>query len=407
MKFASRLVHPGAIPGDPHHPIATPIYQTATFEQERADACGAYDYSRSGNPTRSVLEEQLARLENGKRAFAFASGMAAITTVTRLLAAGEEILAGDDLYGGSYRLFSHLLDRSGIATSYANAADLERFAAGFTPRTRLVFIETPTNPLFRIVDIAAVAELAHQHGALLCVDNSMLSPYLQNPLDLGADLVVHSATKFLCGHSDVTGGVVVVNDESLAERIYFTQNAEGNCLSPFDCYLLLRGLKTLKVRLDCQQQNTAAVVRYLRSHELVTRVHYPGLENHPGHALHFAQARGGGAVLSFETGSPSFSRRLVELTRLFQTAVSFGSVSSSISLPGCMSHASIPEEVRSARSLSSSLVRLSIGVEDVQDLINDLEQALRGAEASLTRMAAADGEAKMGTAGTLRKVCNG
>ncbi len=375
MKFATRLLNFDACPGDPYRPVATPIYQTATFEQERADGFGPYDYSRSGNPTRSVVEEQLARLENASRAFCFASGLAAITAVTRLLASGEEILAGDDLYGGSYRLFSRILSRTGIGVRYADACNLTAFRDAFTPATKLVYIESPTNPLLRIADIPALAELAHRHGALLCVDNSAMSPYLQNPLDLDADIVLHSATKYLCGHSDVTAGVVAVSDPELAEQIYFLQNGEGSALGPFDSYLLLRGLKTLKLRLDCQQRNAQYVAEFLASHPLVQKVHYPGLASHPGHALHATQARGAGAVISFETGSYEFSRRFVEAVKLFHITVSFGSVNSSISLPGCMSHASIPAEVRAARSLALDLVRLSIGIEDESDLVADLASA--------------------------------
>ena len=245
----------------------------------------------------------MARLENADRAFCFSSGLAAISAVARLLSVGDEILAGDDLYGGTYRLFSRILDRTGVTVRYADACDVEKFAAQITSRTRLLYIETPTNPLLRIVDIRKLADLAHQHGALLCVDSSAMSPYLQNPLDLGADIVVHSATKYLCGHSDVTAGVVAVKRPELAEQIYFIQNGEGAALGPFDCYLLLRGVKTLKLRLDCQQANALKVANFLTAHPAVQRVHYPGLASHPGHDVHVKQARGAGAVISFETGS--------------------------------------------------------------------------------------------------------
>ena len=377
MKFASRLLTFNACPEDPFRPIATPIYQTATFEQEEADQFGRYDYSRSGNPTRTVLEDHLARLENADRAFCFTSGLAAISAVTRLLSVGDEILAGDDLYGGTYRLFSKILNRTGVSVRYADACNSEAFAAQITARTRLIYIETPTNPLLRIVDIRKLADLAHEHGALLCVDSSAMSPYWQNPLDLGADIVVHSATKYLCGHSDVTAGVVAVKRPELAEQIYFVQNGEGAALGPFDCYLLLRGIKTLKVRLDCQQANARKVATFLNEHPAVQRVYFPGLANHPRHDLHAKQARGTGAVISFETGSFDLSKQIAEATQLFQISVSFGSVNSSISLPGCMSHASIPAEVRQARSFPTDLVRLSVGIEDVEDLIGDLDQAIQ------------------------------
>ena len=375
MKFASRLVSFDVAPGDPFRPMATPIYQTATFEQEEATAFGPYDYSRSGNPTRTVLEEQVALLENGTRGFCFASGMAAITCITRLLRSGDEILADSDLYGGTCRLFTRVLDRTGIVARYADACDLETFTAQITERTKLVYLESPTNPLLRVVDIRQIADLAHASGALVAVDSSAMSPYLQNPLDLGADFVLHSATKFLCGHSDVTAGVVVVKDDELAKQIYFLQNAEGSALGPFDAFLFLRGLKTLKLRLDCQQENAQALAEWLEAHPQVTSVNYPGLTTSPGYLLQRKQARGAGAVLSFTTGSAELSRRIVEAARMFSICVSFGSINSTISLPGCMSHASVPPEVGELRELPCDLVRLSVGIEDVGDLIADLERA--------------------------------
>ena len=375
MKFASKLVSFDVSPGDPFRPMATPIYQTATFEQEEATAFGPYDYSRSGNPTRTVLEEQIAGLENGTRGFCFASGMAAITCLTRLLKTGDELLADSDLYGGTCRLFTRVLDRTGIVARYADACDREAFAAQLTERTKLVYLESPTNPLLRVVDIGQIADLAHASDALLAVDSSAMSPYLQNPLDLGADFVLHSATKFLCGHSDVTAGVVVVNDDELARQIYFLQNAEGNALGPFDAFLFLRGLKTLKLRLDCQQKNAQTLAEWLEAHPQVTSVNYPGLTTSPGYFLQRKQARGPGAVLSFTTGSAEMSRRIVEATRMFSICVSFGSINSTISLPGSMSHASVPPEVGELRELPCDLVRISVGIEDAGDLITDLEQA--------------------------------
>ena len=394
MKFASKLVSFDVAPGDPFRPMATPIYQTATFEQEEATEFGPYDYSRSGNPTRTVLEEQIALLENGTRGFCFASGMAAITCVTRLLKTGDEILADSDLYGGTCRLFTRVLDRTGIVACYADACDVEAFAGQITERTKLVYLESPTNPLLRVVDIRQIADLAHASGALLAVDSSAMSPYLQNPLDLGADLVLHSATKFLCGHSDVTAGVVVAKDDELAKQIYFLQNAEGNALGPFDAFLFLRGLKTLKLRLDCQQKNAQSLAEWLERHPQVTSVNYPGLTTSPGHLLQRKQARGAGAVLSFTTGSVEVSRRIVEATRMFSICVSFGSINSTISLPGSMSHASVPPEVGELRELPCDLVRISVGIEDAGDLIADLEQAFAVAtleQASLSE----EGEAEV------------
>lgn len=374
--FATQLVAFDQCPDDPYSPVATPIYQTATFEQDSALEFGRYDYSRSGNPTRAVLETQLARLDGGTRAFAFSSGLAALSAVTRLLRPGDEILAGDDLYGGTYRLFSRILPRSGITVRYADATDPAAFAAAFTDKTRLVHVETPTNPLFRIIDLRRIAALARSKGALLCVDSSMTSPYLQRPLELGADIVLHSATKYLCGHSDVTAGALIVKDKAIADDLYFIQNGEGAGLGPFDSYLLLRGLKTLALRLDRQQRSATTIANFLADHPAVRRVHFPGLANHPGAALHASQSSGPGAVLSFETGSVATSQRIVESLRLFGITVSFGSINSSASLPARMSHASIPAEVRAARHLPEDLIRLSIGIEDAADLKDDLFSAL-------------------------------
>jgi cystathionine beta-lyase len=372
MKFGTRLIHFDNAPQDPFHPMSTPIYQTATFAQTSADGFGEYDYSRSGNPTRHVLEQQLAALENGAHAFCFASGMSAITTLTHLLKAGDEILADYDLYGGTSRLFSKVTPRSGITIRYADASDPEAFTAQITPATRVLFLESPTNPFLRILDLARLAEVAHRHGVLFCVDNSVMSPYLQNPLDLGADIVLHSATKFLCGHSDVTGGVLVVRDPSLAEEIYFLQNAEGAALGPFDCFLLLRGLKTLKLRIDAQQRNAQALAEFLAEHPKVSAVYYPGLSQHPGSDIHKRQARGGGALLSFSLKSTEIARRLSGASKLLSISVSFGSVHSSICLPATMSHASVPEELKPTRQLPDNLLRLSVGIEEQEDLLCDL-----------------------------------
>ncbi|MGA3128071.1 MAG: aminotransferase class V-fold PLP-dependent enzyme [Candidatus Korobacteraceae bacterium] len=376
MKFASQLVQFDAAPGDRLRPTSTPIYQTATFEQEHADQFGDYDYSRSGNPTRSVLEAQIARLEGGTRALAFSSGMAAITAVARTLRTGDEILADSDLYGGTCRLFTRILERSGINACYADAGDLQSFAKKITPRTRLIFVESPTNPLLHVLDLRALAALAHANNALLVVDNSLMSPYLQRPLSLGADIVLHSATKFLCGHADLTGGVVVVRDLKLAEEIYFLQNAEGNALAPFDCFLLLRGLKTLKLRVDAQQRNTLAIAEFLAADPRVEQVFFPGLKSDPGYALQQQQASGAGSVLSFTTQSLEAAHAVAEHASMFQICVSFGSVHSTISLPGCMSHASVPPEIAASRKLPPELVRISVGIEDAGDLIADLDQAL-------------------------------
>jgi cystathionine beta-lyase len=377
MKFASRLVHFESAPQDPYHPMSTPIYQTATFEQEKADSFGAYDYSRSGNPTRRVLEDQMAALEGGARGFCFSSGMAAIATVMHLLKVGDEILVDWDLYGGTSRLVGKVSPRAGVCVRYVDASDPCALEAQITPATRLIFVESPTNPFLRVLDLQAIANVAHRHNVLFCVDNSTMSPYLQNPIALGADIVIHSATKFLCGHSDVTGGVIVAKDQTLADEIYFLQNAEGSALGPFDCFLLLRGLKTLKLRMDAQQRSAGLIARFLQEHPKVPSVYYPGLADHPLHAVQQAQARGAGAVLSFTVGSFEAAKQIAEQSALLRISVSFGSVNSTISIPSRMSHASVTEELRALRAIPENLIRLSVGIEDADDLMEDLDAQLR------------------------------
>ncbi|MBL0927878.1 MAG: aminotransferase class V-fold PLP-dependent enzyme [Phycisphaerales bacterium] len=380
-RFETRLVRFEACPGDPHRATATPIYQTATFEQESALEFGEYDYTRSGNPTRAVLERQLAALDGGGRALAFASGLAALTAATRLLEPGDELVAGDDLYGGAYRLFARVASERGVRVRYADLADPEAAERAIGPRTRLVHVESPTNPLLRIVDLRRLASVCRRQGARLLVDSTAMSPYLQRPLELGADIVLHSATKLLNGHGDVTAGALVVRDGELGERLAWTQNAEGAGLAPLESFLLLRGLKTLAVRVDRQQRTALEVARFLEGHPLVGQVRFPGLAGHTGRAVHERQASGPGVVLSFQTGDVPTSARLVEGLRRFSIAVSFGSVQSTASLPCRMSHASIPSEVRAARRLPEDLVRLSIGLEAAEDLIADLERAIGEAAA--------------------------
>jgi cystathionine beta-lyase len=376
MKAATRCVHFRAdVDGDPYGAVVPPIYQTATFRQPTATEFGEYDYTRSGNPTRTILERHLANLEGGKHACAFASGMAAITALTKLLNPGDEIIAGDDLYGGTVRLFDQVLSRQGISIHYVDTTDLRAVQRKLTARTKLLLVETPSNPLLQISDIRALADFAHAIKAVLAVDNSMLSPCLQQPLILGADVVVHSAAKFLCGHSDVTAGALITNSEVLHGRFAFQQNAEGAGLSPFESWLLLRGTKTLSLRVERQNASAQTIAERLQCFPGVTQVYYPGLTSHAGHSLNRNQAKGSGAVVTFNTADPQLSIRIVEATRLFQIAVSFGSVNSTISLPCRMSHASIPTELRGQLAPSSDLIRLSVGIEDVDDLIDDLEQA--------------------------------
>jgi cysteine-S-conjugate beta-lyase len=376
MRIATRLARFQPAPGDAYGATSAPLYQTATFAQGSVLASGPYDYSRSGNPTRTTLEERIAELEGAERALAYASGLAALAAVIRVAAAGGEVLAGDDLYGGTYRLLSRILVPQGLRVRFVETSDTAAVAAALGPETRLLLVETPTNPLLRVADLAALAELAHARGALLAVDNSLLSPYRQRPLALGADIVLHSATKALSGHGDLTAGLASVADPALGRELAFVQNAEGNALNPFESWLLLRGMKTLAIRLDRQEANARRIAEFLAAHPRVRRVHYPGLAIHPGHALQMRQAEGAGPVVSFETGSLATSLHVAEATRLFTLAVSFGSVSSLISLPCRMSHASIPAEVRHDRQLPEDLVRLAVGIEDGEDLVEDLERAL-------------------------------
>ena len=368
--------------------IVPPIYQTATFRQPTATEFGEYDYSRSGNPTRTLVEKQLARLEGGAFASAFASGMAALTALTRLVSSGEEIMAGDDLYGGCVRLLEQILPRQDILVRYVDTSDLNAVSAAITAKTKLILVETPSNPLLKISDLRGLAEIARAASAILAVDNSMLSPVLQKPLFLGVDVVVHSATKFLCGHSDVTGGALITNDAEIFRQIKFQQNAEGAGLAPFDSWLLLRGIKTLALRVERQNDAAKKIAEYLTRRGDVRQVFYPGLETHEGFEINKRQAKGGGAVIGFTTGDAEFSQKIVENTLLFDIAVSFGSVGSVISLPCRMSHASIPDSLRDKLAPPADLIRISIGIEDIDDLIEDLEAAFASAEREPARMAA-------------------
>ncbi|RLN96498.1 hypothetical protein BBJ28_00021034 [Nothophytophthora sp. Chile5] len=382
FNISTRLVSFEACKDDPHGSATMPIYQTSTFAQPSATNFGAYDYTRSGNPTRAALERQMAELEGGHRAFAFTSGMAALSAVSRLAHAGDEIILSDDSYGGTYRLLSKVASKNGVNVKYVDLSSTDgpkNLLAALSEKTKLVMMESPTNPMQRICDIKRLAEAAHTVGALLSVDNTMMSPILQNPLQLGADIVVHSATKFICGHSDTMSGIVIAKDPELCRDVYFYQNAEGTGLAPFDCWLLLRGVKTMSLRVLAAQKNAEQVASFLNDHPLIQKVHYTNLlpANSPDRQIHDSQARGSGSVVCFRTGSLAFSQHLLTVTKLFKITVSFGSVNSLISLPGAMSHASIPEEVRKARSFPEDLVRLSIGVEDAKDLIKDLSTALQ------------------------------
>jgi cystathionine gamma-lyase len=378
MQFRTRAIHVGNQPETATGAIVQPIHLATTFVQPGAGDWGQYDYSRSGNPTRRAFEVTLADLESGCGALAFASGMAAIHTVTMLLAQGDHILAGSDVYGGTYRLLHKVINHSGIEVSLAPSIDLAALERAVTPKTKLVWIESPGNPLLSITDIAACAEWAHGHGALLAVDSTFATPALTRPLELGADVVMHSATKYIGGHSDVLGGALVVKDPELFERLYFIQNATGAVMGPLEAYLCSRGLKTLELRVREQCRTAQRLAEYLRTHQRVTRVYYPGLPDHPGHELARRQMQGGfGAMVSFEiAGDYNAAKRVVESTHLFKLAVSLGAVESLIEQPAAMSHASYDRSQRLAHGLSDGLVRLSVGLEAFEDLQADLDNAL-------------------------------
>jgi len=376
MGFATDAIHVGQEPDPATGAIIVPIYQTSTFVQQDLGKHKGYEYSRTSNPTRAALERNLAALERGRFGLAFASGMAAINAVMSLLKAGDQVVAGHDLYGGSFRLFEQVLKGFGLEFSYANTTRIEEVERSLRPNTRIIFIETPTNPLMEITDLSAMASLARRRGLLLVVDNTFMSPYFQRPLEHGADIVVHSTTKYLNGHSDGVGGAVILNDQALADRLKFIQNAAGAVLGPFDCWLVLRGVKTLAVRMACHNENGLAVARYLEKHPRVKKVHYPGLESHPQFALAKRQMSGSGGMLSFDTGSLDEAHTVLKSVRLCALAESLGGVETLISHPATMTHASVPAEKRKQLGISDGLVRISVGIEDAEDILGDLDQAL-------------------------------
>lgn len=373
------LARGGALAADPYHATTPPLYQTATFAQEDPTRFGEFDYTRTDNPTRRALEEQLASLEGALGALTYASGMAAVAACARLVKPGERLLAGADLYGGTQRFFESL-EAFGVRVDYLESHDsrvMERALAAAP--TRLVWLESPSNPLLEIVDLSAAAVHCARQGALLAVDGTATSPWLQRPLELGAALVVHSATKLLAGHGDVTAGVVATRDEALLRELAARRNAEGTALAPFEAWLLQRGLRTLSLRLERQQRTAELLAERLAQHPAVACVRFPGLLAHPGAALHACQSRGPGQLLSFELRDPSRAAEVVTATQLFTTAVSFGGLTSSISLPTCMSHASVPSARKARAPLPAGLVRVSVGIEDVEDLWGDLQLALESA----------------------------
>lgn len=376
--LGTKFIHAGVEPDPSTGAIMTPVYQTSTYVQSAPDTHKGYDYSRAGNPTRTALENACAQIENGKYGLAFSSGVSATDAVIRLLNPGDEVIASNDMYGGTYRLFSKLFEKFGIKFLYINQQNIKNVSDAITANTKLIWIETPTNPLMNIVDIAAVTQLAKQHKILVCVDNTFASPYLQNPLDLGADIVMHSSTKYLGGHSDVVQGCLVMNDKQLRDDLYFIQKSSGAVPGPQDCFLVLRGIKTLHVRMQRHCENGEKIARYLRNHPKVAKVYWPGFEDHPNHAIAKKQMRGFGGMISFELKDESAEelKRVVTSTRIIALAESLGGVESLINHPATMTHASIPREERIKNGLKDSLIRLSIGIEDADDLIEDLKQAI-------------------------------
>ena len=374
--FSTRAVHVGQGPDPQTGAVVQPIHMATTFAQQGVGKHRGFEYSRTGNPTRNALEENLAALEDARHCLAFASGLGAETTLMLLLDPGDHVVYMEDVYGGTFRLFERVLKRFGLTFSAVDAADVDAVERSMTPRTRMVWLESPTNPLLRVVDIDAVSEVAHTHGAAVCVDNTFATPYLQQPLHLGADVVVHSSTKYIGGHSDVVGGALMTNDGELEKRLRFHQNAVGAVPSPFDCWLLLRGVKTLALRVERQCQSAMEVAQALRRHPAVRRVFYPGFEDHPHHAVAARQMRLYGGMVSFEVEDEPTAFRVLERLRIFALAESLGAVESLAEHPARMTHASIPAEERKRSGVGDGLIRLSIGVEDAADLIGDLENAL-------------------------------
>lgn len=377
MGFSTDAIHAGQKPDESTNAVVPPIHLTTTYYQEEIGKHKGYVYSRSGNPTRDVLQKNVATLEKGKYALAFSSGLAAIHAMSTLLKSGDHAIISNDVYGGTYRLFERVLTDYGLSFTFVDTTKIENIEKTIQPNTKLVHIETPTNPLLAITDIAEVANLCRAKNLILSVDNTFMSPYFQNPLVLGADIVVHSATKYLGGHSDLIGGILIFNSDEFYERLKFIQNAIGAILSPFDCWLLLRSIKTLAVRMERHNQNAMKIAEYLQSHPMVKKVFYPGLESHPQHLVARKQMRGFGGMVSFEVKDFETAKNVLYKFKIFTLAESLGGVESLVCHPATMTHASIPKEIREKNGLTDGLIRLSVGIEDLEDLINDLEQALK------------------------------
>ncbi|TDG00483.1 trans-sulfuration enzyme family protein [Paenibacillus piri] len=375
-QFATRLLHFNRSIDEATGAASTPIYQASTFHQERLDEAQEFDYTRSGNPTRQALEDYIAMLEGGTRGFAFASGMAAISAAAMLLSAGDHIICTEDVYGGTYRLLSTIMTRMNVETTFVDMTDLDKLKAALKPNTKAIFLETPSNPTLKITDIAAITAWAKECGLLTMLDNTFMTPYHQRPIELGVDIVLHSATKFLGGHSDVTAGLAVVANDSLGRRLKQLQNGLGTILGVSDSWLLMRGMKTLQTRMEAHERSARRLAEWLAAHPEVAAVYYPGLPNHPGREIHERQSSGYGAVVSFDVGSGERAKQLLGQVGIPLVAVSLGAVESILSYPAMMSHAAMPREVRHERGITDGLIRYSVGLESIEDIIADLEQAL-------------------------------
>lgn len=376
MKFGTKLIHNSSSVDQQTGALSIPIYQASTFHQSDIDLPPRFDYSRSGNPTRKALEDSAALLEGGDAAFAFSSGIAATSSALAIFGAGDHLIVSEDIYGGTYRICETLFKRFNLEVTYVDMSDISEVRKQVKENTKAIFVETPSNPLLKITDIKEIVGLAQEKGLLTIADNTFMSPYLQRPLEMGVDIVVHSATKFMGGHSDVLGGIVVVKGEELGKRIYQVQNGFGAVLGPQDSWLIMRGLKTLKVRLDVQQATAHELASWLQAQKTVGRVYYPGLENHPGRHIHFTQSAGGGAVLSFEAVNVEKARSFMKRVQLAAVAVSLGGVETICSYPVKMSHAAMPKAERERRGITDSLIRVSVGLEEFADLRDDFQQAL-------------------------------
>jgi cystathionine gamma-lyase len=375
-RFGTRAVHAGQL-GDPlSGAVMTPIYQTSTYVQEGLGKHKGYEYARTRNPTREALERNVAALEGGRHGFAFGSGLAALDACLKLLSAGDHVVSGENVYGGSHRQMTHIWARLGLSFTFVDGGDTAAVAAAVTPKTKMVYAETPTNPMMRLCDLAATGEIARKAKALFVVDNTFATPFFQQPLQLGADIVLHSTTKYLNGHSDMVGGMLVATGDDVGERIAFIQNGSGAVPGPFDCWLALRGAKTLALRMRQHDASGRRIAEWLTKHPRVQRVYYPGLASHPQYQLACRQMTGFGGMISMDLGDVGFTRRFVERTKIFALAESLGGVESLVGHPASMTHASVPREMRDRMGLTDSLVRLSVGIEDVEDLIADLDQAL-------------------------------